>query len=122
MANQFVELFKRYGWVVETLGENSFIASNDSIFVPFSCYDEHVSAASFLLCYKNEFIETWKKIYALNPIGNDIGGFVFKGYFAHEHRTSVFMQGGGIFTISSPNYTRYEIERCLEYSNELKGE
>lgn len=113
--NKFVELFKSYGWTVEQLGDNSFIAYNDFFFVPFSCIpcgqiqDEYVSAVSYLLCDKDLFIEAWKNYNKnVSRYGVDIGTYAFSDFFGGN---SKFYQYGGL---GNHDHCIYEVERWLE--------
>lgn len=113
--NRFVDLFKRYGWTVEQLGSNSFIAYNTTFFVPFSCVpcgriqNEYVSAVSYLLCDKDPFIEVWKNYNRhISLHGVDIGTYAFSDYF---NRNSKFIQFGAL---ANHDHSAYEVEQWLE--------
>ena len=113
--NRFAALFKRYGWIVEQLGDNSFIAYNTTFFVPFSCrpcgriQNEYISAVSYLLCDKDPFIEAWKNYNRhISLHGVDIGTYAFNDYFNGNHK---FMQFGAL---ANHDHSAYEVEQWLE--------
>ena len=75
-AMVYIDLFRRYGFVVDILGHNDFIAYNDTFFVAFSVFGRYVSAVSYALCDKDEFINTWKAKSSYQSIGS----FAFNDY------------------------------------------
>lgn len=113
--NRFVRLFKRYGWAVEQLEDNSFIAYNTSFFVPFSCIpfmgnkDEFISTVSYLICDKDEFIKEWRKYNAMIGRIIDIGTYAFKDYFEGN---SKFYQFGAL---ANHDHSVFEVEQWLEW-------
>lgn len=113
--NKFTELFKLYGWTVEQLGCNSFIAYNDVFFVPFSCVpsgrieNQCISAVSYLLYNKDPFIEAWRNYNRhISLHGVDIGTYAFNDFFGGD---SKFHQYGAL---GSRNHSIYEIEHWLK--------
>lgn len=70
--NSFTRLFEEYGWEVEELSDNSYVASNETFFVPFSLnYMGYASAVSYIADDKEKFIEKWERRNTpyLSPIG-----------------------------------------------------
>ena len=121
--NKFVAMFKRYGWTVEQLGDNSFIAYNTDFFVPFSCIpcgrtqNEYISAVSYLRCDKDPFIAAWKK-WNKNCFRHeiDIGTYAFKMYFEGNNE---FIQFGAL---ANHDHSGFEVEQWLEKLNKRKKE
>lgn len=113
MNNKFVRLFKRYGWTVEQLDDNSFIAYNTTFFVPFSCIpfmgnkDEYISTVSYLLCDKDDFIKEWRKYNAMIGRTIDIGTYAFKSHF----EGGKFYQFGAL---ANHDHSAFEVEQWLE--------
>lgn len=69
-AMPYINLFRRYGFVVDIMGHNDFVAHNDKYFIPFSVAGRYISAVSYLLPEKKEFIESWNKCSSYQPIGS----------------------------------------------------
>lgn len=113
MDNRFVRLFKQYGWTVEQLGDNSFIAYNDVSFVPFSCIpsrgnkDEYISTVSYLLCDKDDFVKEWKNHNDMIGRTIDIGTYAFQTIFGN----CKFYQFGGL---CNHDHSAFEVENWLE--------
>jgi hypothetical protein len=113
--NKFTELFKSYGWAVEQLGDNSFIAYNDVFFVPFSCVpcgriqNEYISAVSYLLCDKDSFIEAWKNYNRrCSRYGVDIGTYAFSDFIGDSNK--LYQYGA----LGNHDHSTYEVELWLE--------
>ena len=104
-AMNYIDLFRRHGWVVDILGHNDFIAYNDVYFVAFSVYNRYASAVSYLLCDKEEFIKEWKSKSSYQAIGS----FAFHDYMLGRAQ-SKFNQFGGI---ANHDHDTFEIERWL---------
>lgn len=114
--NKFVDLFKQYGWTVEQLGDNSFIAYENVFFVAFSCVpcgslqNELISAVSYFIRDKDSFIEAWK--YYNNHcsmFGVDIGTYAFNDFFTGN---SKFVQHGAL---GNHDHSYYEVELWLKH-------
>lgn len=115
MDNRFVKLFKQYGWTVEQLGDNSFIAYEAVFFVPFSCVpcgriqDEYISAVSYFVRDKDSFIEAWKNYNRnISLYGVDIGTYAFSDFFGGN---SKFHQYGAL---GNSDHSYYEVELWLK--------
>lgn len=113
-AMGYIDMFRRYGWVVDILGHNDFIAHNDTYFVPFSVAGRYVSAVSYLLCDKEEFVASWKKLASYQPIGS---------YAFHD-----FMLGAGqrkfhqFGALGNHDHDAIEISRWLDRIRKNKEE
>lgn len=63
--DSFEALFKRYGMSVSQIGNNSFVAENETwavFYSPFKCGSDWLaSAVSYLIEDKNEIITAWEK-------------------------------------------------------------
>lgn len=64
MNNKFVELFQEFGYTVEQVGEDSFIADNGVFCVPYTEYDRYGSPEMYAItidsCHKEELKERFK--------------------------------------------------------------
>ena len=84
--NHFTELFKRYKWTVEEVGENSYIAYNNVFMVAFSpnssTADPTASAVSYHVMDKDAVTQAWKNYNrdSCSRLPIDIGTFAFKDY------------------------------------------
>lgn len=106
--NSYVLLFRHYGWEVETLGDNSFIASNGTFFVPFSLDPlGYVSAVSFLCCDKEDFIKVWQSYNEGSRHPTPIGYYAFSLVMNGNKK---FMRFGGI---CNHDHDTFEIENWL---------
>lgn len=97
MFEKFESLFKKYGYMVETVGNNSYIAKNDTFFVAFSVYDSWgtsvAAMGSYLLCDLDEFVAQWKERandytigqFAFSVRMNCGHGFQHQGLWNHDH-------------------------------------
>ena len=112
-AMTYIDLFRRYGFVVDILGHNDFIAHNDTYFIPFSSTGRYISAVSYLLCDKEKFITSWKKLSSYQPIGS----YAFHDYMLGRSQ-SRFNQFGGI---ANHNHDKIEIVRWLDKINKIGG-
>ncbi len=88
-------------------------------FIPFSVAGRFVSAVSYLLCYKEEFIASWKRLASYQPIGS----YAFHDYMLGRAQ-SKFHQFGGI---GNHDHDAIEIGSWLEtitgrYKNIGEGE
>ena len=118
-AMTYIDMFRRYGFVVDILGHNDFIAHNDTYFIPFSVVGKFVSAVSYLLYDKEEFISSWKKLASYQPIGS----YAFHDYILGRTQCK-FHQFGGI---GNHDHDMIEIGSWLEtitgsYKNIGEGE
>ena len=115
MNNQFTRLFKIYGWNVEELDENSFIASNDSYFVPFSYVswadDQNVciAAVSYHISVKDALIDAWRNYNQGCQIPAPIGYFAYINYVNNPRPNQKFIPAG----IADHEFDIYEIEHWL---------
>lgn len=85
---EFKELFERYGYTVEQVGENSFVAKNENFFVAYSVYNfggPVAAMCSFYLCDLEAFLQQWKHINAGRRIPQEIGSFAFSGMMNRLH-------------------------------------
>lgn len=112
--NDFIRLFERYGWTVEQLDDNSYIASNDTFFVPFSLcyYTNYAAAVSYLVEDKEAFIQEWKRKNERNRFGEDIGYYAFSNFMNHCDK---FTHCGNI---GNHDHSTWEIESWLKRLNE----
>lgn len=111
--NAFTALFQRYGWNVEQLGDNSYIADNGTFFVPFSLdHMGYASAVSYLFDDKESFIKEWKRYNAAMRIPSPIGYYAWHLY-ANGNRQ--FYHFGNV---GNHDHNTREIENWLE---RLKG-
>ena len=109
--NDFTRLFQRYGWTVEQLDDNSFVAYNGTYFVPFSIdHKGCASAVSYLLCDKEKFVQEWKNSKYLSPIGYYAFNMWMNGY-------KKFIHYGGI---CNHDHSTYEIESWLHRCEEMR--
>lgn len=105
-AMSFIDLFRRHGWVVDILGHNDFIAYNDTYFVAFSVYNRYVSAVSYSLHDKEEFVQAWKKLSSYQSIGS----FAFHDYMLGTAQCK-FHQFGAL---ANHDHDEIEIMRWLD--------
>lgn len=115
-AMNYIDMFRRYGWVVDILGHNDFVAYNDAYFIPFSVVGRFVSAVSYLLCDKEEFISAWKKCPSYQPIGS----YAFHDYMLGRAQCKFYQFG----VIGNHDHDTIEIGNWLKIvqENRLKGE
>lgn len=107
-AMNYINMFRRYGWTVDILGHNDFVAYNDVYFVPFSMSgDRFVYAVSYLLCDKDEFVSAWKRSTAYCPIGV----FAYHDYTLGNLRGNKFQQFGAL---GNHDHDMFEIASWLK--------
>lgn len=110
--NAFTRLFERYGWTVEQLGENSYIAHNKNFFIPFSLdHMGYASAVSYFADDKGKFIEAWKKYNATRRFPSPIGYYAWHLYSNGDRR---FIRWGGV---GNHDHSTWEVENWLERLN-----
>lgn len=115
--NRFTQLFKKYNWEVEELGDNSYIAYNDIYFVPFSCvastevlrpcHDKYINGACYLEIDKDEFVNAWKRLV-------ENGYHEAIGYHAINDFYSAIPKFISIADFAFTNYNDFQIETWLE--------
>lgn len=120
-TNRFTDLFMQYGWTVVELGENSYIAYNDTYFVPFSCVPQvrdtnvYASAVSYLICDKEAFIEAWKNYNIKNEKRQmteyPIGFYAFSNWMNRNGYGDKFTHFGGV---ANHDHSAFEIECWLK--------
>ena len=107
-AMQYIDLFRRYGWTVDILGHNDFIAYNDTFFVAFSVCGRFVSAVSYLLCDKDEFVKAWKN--KTTNTYQSIGSFAFHDYMLGRAQCKFYQHGA----IANHDHDMFEIAQWLK--------
>ena len=109
--NAFTRLFKRYGFAIEQLGDNSYIAYNGAFFVPFSLDDMgYASAVSYFADDKEKFIEAWKKYNETRCIPSPIGYYAWHLY---ANGNKKFIHWGGC---GNHDHSTWEVENWLEHT------
>lgn len=116
--NRFTQLFKKYNWEVEELGENSYIAHNSDYCVPFSCVpstevlypcsDKYIKAVSYLEIDKDTVITAWRNhIEKCNY--EAIGYYVIDDFYTTKSKFR------NISTLTFDLYSDFQLEQWLEY-------
>ena len=113
MKMKFVELFKKYGYIVEKYGNgdtNSYIADNGVFCIPFTeheCPFPMISGVSFLSCDKEGIIKKYK----------DEGYIGCKVFSDLMNNRLPFFQFGGI---CNNDHDYYEVEEWLRRCSKEK--